>query len=526
MKSSAIKSGIFLLGTLVLGFGAYYGLLRPEETLVVKKQDVIKQVSVTGTMVPAENIDLGFSVDGTVAALSVRVGDHVERDAVLAELARGRKEAEIKNYEAKISVEKAMLSQLLSGVSRQETDLLEAKVRAAGIALENAQRELEDKKQQAQNDLARHYALARDYGETIVLNAENAMTALAGIYDEKNAFRGIFIVPESRERSDAEWQMMLARTAFANIEAECAKMKIGGSYASIDASLSNNKTNLEVIRATLLKTAELLNNASVVFGAPDVGGFITTMMVQRSVINATQTAMLTLEQNIAAQGIANQAALNQANKKISEADAARALAEGELAIKKSASADAAIALHQAQIREYESSLEVIREDIESGILRSPVDGVVSRVTIARGIFAKKQNPSITITPSGDMQVNGRVSSDDASQIHIGDAAHIVAGGVTKEGRVVGIEGDAVRIHLVESGEMPGAPQEVSGSIDVVMKRDAVLIPATFLSDENGIQAVRVKGVEGVRIVFVIPGIEWNGYVEIVEGVSEGDVIVR
>lgn len=526
MKFSVKKLSIFFLSTLVVSAGVYYIFFRTDEVFAVKKQDIVKQVSMQGTMIAAENIDLGFPVDGVVAAVPVRVGDHVQRDDVLAELARGRKEAEIKQYEAKIAVEKATLSQLLSGVNRQEVDLFEARVRAAATALENAHQELEDKQAQGDNDLSGHYALARDYGETILLNAENAMKALYGIYDEKNAFRGIFIVPESRERSDAEWQMMLARTAFANSEAECAKMKTGGSYAATDASLSNIKTNLEVIRTTLFKTAEVLGGASVVFGGPDISGFITTMMVQRSVINGTQTAILTIENNIAAQKIANNAAINQAHKKINEADAALAFAEGELALKKSASADGAIALHQAQIKEYESSLQIIREDIENGILRAPVDGVVARIAILRGALIKKQTVVVTLTPSGDTQVDAHISHDDVTQVRVGDAAHIFLGGTTAEGRVVNVFDDAIRVHVEKRDAAFTVPQEVTGIIDAVVKRDALLIPKTFLSDEEEAKAVRIKYSDGVRTVFVLPGIEWNGYVEILEGVVEGDIVMK
>lgn len=526
MKFSVKKASIFFLSTLVVSAGVYYVFLRTEEVFAVKKQDIVKQVSMNGTMIAAENIDLGFPVDGVVAAVTVRVGDHVQRDDVLAELARGRKEAEIKQYEAKIAVEKATLSQLLSGVNRQEVDLFEARVLAATTALENARQELEDRQAQGDNDLSGHYALARDYGETILLNAENAMKALYGIYDEKNAFRGIFIVPESRERSDAEWQMMLARTAFANSEAECAKMKIGGSYAAIDASLSNIKTNLEVIRTTLFKTAEVLGGANVVFGGPDISGFITTMMVQRSVINGTQTAILTVEQNIAAQKITNNAAINQAHKKINEADAALAFAEGEFALKKSASADGAIALHQAQIKEYESSLQIIREDIENGILRAPVDGVVARIAILRGALIKKQTVVVTLTPSGDTQVDAHISREDATQVRVGDAAHIFLGGATVEGRVVSVFDDAIRVHVEKGDTVFTAPQEVTGTIDAVVKRGSLLIPKTFLSDEEGAKSVRIRSSDGVQTVFVLPGIEWNGYVEILEGIMEGDIVIK
>lgn len=521
MKIIAVLIGILLIG-------GVYGVLvlLPEEEFIVKKQDITKQIIVSGTAIPAENIDLSFPIDGMIASVAVRVGDHVESGALLAELVRSRKEAEIKQYEAKIAVEKEKLSQVLSGVGRREIDLFEAKVAAASTALDNARKESENITAQTNNELFRRYALAREYGETITLNAENAMKALDGIYDDKNAFRSIFIIPGSRERSDAEWQMSLSRTVFSNIKTECAKLKTDGSYDVIDAALAGSKTNLEVIRATLSKTAELLNGAEVQFGAPDVGGFITTMMVQRSVINATQTVILTHEQDVAAQKIINQTAVNEADKKISEAAAALAVAEGELAVKRSVSADAAIAMHQALIKEYESSLAVISDDLENGALRSPTDGVIARIAARPGTAVKRQAAVITLAPIGDTQVDVGVSEGDTPFIRIGDSARFSVGGVMRDGKVVAISGDTVRVHIGEIGGESGVSQEVSGVLDAVVKQKAILVPSSFINKEDGMISVRVKGAEGVRTLSVLLGVEWNGFVEITEGVVEGDVIVR
>lgn len=527
MKFFSLKILLIFFGAVIAGVGAYYGvLMRSGDEFVAAKRDVIEQIPIRGTMIPAENIELGFPDDGTVVAVHAQAGDRVRRDDVLIELSHSAQEAEIRKYEAKIAVEKATLSQLLSGVSRKEVELWEAKVAAAATTRESARQESVDTKIQADNDLIRDYAFARDFGETILLNAESAMHALEGIYDEKNSFRDIFIVTESRERSDAEWQMSLSRTAFANIEAECAKMKTETAYAVIDAALSNNKTNLEVIRATLQKTAELLDDSSVVFGAPEIGGFITTMMVQRSVINATQTGILTREQDIVAQIIANQAAINQATQKIQEAEAAYAAAERELAVKKSVSAESVIAAHQAQIREYESELAIAKEAVEGGIMRAPVDGVVANISVRRGMLVKKQAPLIAITPSTDTQVKAYIASGDAGKVRVGDVVHMAWENMRTDGRVVSVSGDAVLIHFIANDLEYGAFREVEGVIDVVIRRNAMFIPEMFLNEKAGASVVHVKGPDGIKTVFVLPGIEWQGQREILEGVFEGDVLVK
>src|SRR3990172_8930999 len=118
-KFFSIKTVITFFIVFSIGSGIYYGLfLRTGEIFTVKKQDVIERISMTGMMIPAENIGVGFSVDGTVAKIAVRAGDRVLRNDVLAELVQSGREVEIKQYEAKIGVEKAALLQLLSGMNR------------------------------------------------------------------------------------------------------------------------------------------------------------------------------------------------------------------------------------------------------------------------------------------------------------------------------------------------------------------------------------------------------------------------
>ena len=185
---------------------------------------------------------------------------------------------------------------------KKEVALVESKISAAASALDYAHKELEDARLEAENELTRRYALAVDYGDAVLLNAENAAQALLGIYDEQNKFKSIFIIADSQKRSEAEWQIMLERTALENITLASRALKKGLARDAIDSTLSNLKTNLEVIRAALQKTSEVLSDAAMIFGAP-ISGYRITVAVQRSVVNTTQTAILTFEQNIALQRV-------------------------------------------------------------------------------------------------------------------------------------------------------------------------------------------------------------------------------
>ena len=138
----------------------------------------------------------------------------------------------------------------------------------------------------------------------------------------------------------------------------------------------------------------------------------------------------------------------------------------------------------------------------------------------------REGSVITITPTSDTQVDARVSSDDAPRVRVGDAVHMRWENTQAEGRVVGVASNAIRVHFEDDTVVYSAPQEVTGVIDVVVKHNALMIPKEFLADENNMRSVRVKTPDGIKTVFVLLGMEKDGSVEISEGITEGDALVR
>jgi HlyD family secretion protein len=80
----------------VLGGAAYYyeGIYLPAQkasqpslqTTVARRGSIVVSASGTGTLQAASQVDLGFRSNGTLTAVNVKVGDHVEKGQVLAEL--------------------------------------------------------------------------------------------------------------------------------------------------------------------------------------------------------------------------------------------------------------------------------------------------------------------------------------------------------------------------------------------------------------------------------------------------------
>ncbi len=521
------KTYLLFLCALLAASVAYVAFFRAsEEVITLVRQDIQEEITGEGMVAPAREVSIGFAAGGRIAEVFIKEGREVKKDDVLMRLDVAEEEAERVQYEAKIEVEKLKLSQLLSGIGKKEIALIEAKITAAASALDHARKALEDAKLQEENDLAKQYALAVDYGDTVLLNAENAAHALSGIYDESNKFKGIFVIADSQKKSEAEWQVMLERSALENITRACNGLKQGLSRDAIDNTLSNLKTNLEVIRATLQKTSEVLADATMVFGAPDISGYRITVAVQRSVVNTTQTEILKLEQTIASQAINGRSAVHAAENKVAESESALRTLEHELAVKKTFSANAAIALEQAQIKEYESDLEAIKQSILDSVLRAPFDGVVRRVSAYRGSIALQNATMAVLAPLSDLQVDITVSAQESEKIKIGDAADIVWQGGESSGSVVSAQDTTVIVHFESEETVPSPQERVTVRINTVLKNSVLLVPKRFIQEEEGVPYVYVREDGEKRRTAVLVGIEWHDMQELAEGVEEGDVLVH
>ncbi|MEK7488125.1 MAG: biotin/lipoyl-binding protein [Patescibacteria group bacterium] len=526
MKRYYVIFFLFSSVTLIAAILYFAIFFTTQETLTLVRQDIQEEWVGEGEVVAAGEVQVGFIGGGRVAQVNIKEGGGVRKDDVLAQLDVAEKEAELARYAAKIEVEKLKLFQLLSGVEKKEIALVESKIDATVAVLEHARKELEDAKTRAESELARQYALAIDYSDAVVLNAENAAHALLGVYDEQNKFRAIFIIEDSQKRSEAEWQIMLERTALENIKRAGRSMKEGLSRGEIDNTISNMKTNLEVMRAALQKTSEVLSSATMIFGAPDISGYRTTVAVQRSVVNATQTALLTLEQGIASSMMGGATAVRLAENKAAEAESTLHTLERELAVKKAFAANSAIALEQAQIKEYEADRETIRQQIADSVLRAPFDSVARRVYVRRGSAVLRDTVVALLAPLSDLQVDVVVPEGAKNIITVGDTVDIMWEDEKSKGIVVSVHDKGVTVHFGNEDLPPVVGTRVSVRIYTTLKKGALLVPKSFIEEENGTAYVYKEDGGEKRKTAVFTGMEWHGSRDVVEGVSEGDVLVR
>src|SRR3989344_1034435 len=520
----AVLGGV--LAVSLAGAGVYWRYKsRHFETLVVKKTDIRADISARGEVIAAESIDLGFGADGRISDILVSAGGKVAFGDKLARLDTAKLQAELKQYQAEIETDKLKLSQFLSGTRAEEMALAESKANLAKTALDNARGELDDLKLKMENDLSEQYALALDYADAVLLAADNAVKALDGIYASNNKFFDIFVIPDSQKKSEAEWQEMFARSALGNIKSVQESLKKDSSRKNTDQALAQFKINLELIRSSLQKTADIFEAAAMVFGAPDMGTFKTTVAVQRSVVNSTQTTILVMEQDIASVKINSQLEINRVERNIESLELALKTAEDELILKKAAPREIELGVYQAQIKENESRVEVLKNKLENSVIKAPADGIIGSVSGRIGSFVKAGEPVLSLVSFSDVEIEAKLSRDDAERVKVGDAVSLSMDGGSYDGKVIGLNGDAVRIYFQGDAAQASIGAVADIKIHSVIKSDVILVPKESVFEEDGVKKVNLLENNARKPIAVIVGIERNGQIEIEEGISDGDIIV-
>ncbi|OGG49052.1 hypothetical protein A3G63_00580 [Candidatus Kaiserbacteria bacterium RIFCSPLOWO2_12_FULL_52_8] len=132
MKSYLQRKPIFL-GSIIVALivvGSVIAYLQSggndAQTLVIQPGEFVQEVSVSGTVVAADDVDLSFAETGRVDAIYVHVGDKVARGQALAILSIGTLSADLKAAYADLALKKAEAANKAANVQevRRQQDTL------------------------------------------------------------------------------------------------------------------------------------------------------------------------------------------------------------------------------------------------------------------------------------------------------------------------------------------------------------------------------------------------------------------
>ncbi len=457
----------------------YYATKAPNygATMVIVPGNFDEQVSVSGTVVAAQNVALGFAANGRIAATYARVGQQVGAGTVLAEIENG-------DLAAAVAQKKATLASLLAGTRPEQVAVAQAAVANAQAALINA--------------IQSAYTSSDD----AVHNKADTLFQNPRVQPQLS-----FSVTSATLKATAERERAALEPVFASWNALA-------SGATSDTALSAARQT----QAYLAQVATLLadTNAALNSGAPDqtttaatLASYATTLATARTNVNAASTA-------------------------VTNAVSALIDAQKTLTLDEAGPTAADVAAAQADVQNAQAALAKTR-------VVAPFSGVVTQMDAKVGEIVSPSTSEISMQSDGVFEIETYIPEVSIARVAVGNLATTTldayGSAVPFGAKVISVDPaetvkDGVPTYKTTLIFNTADPRIRSGMttsvlIETGVLTNAIVVPAGAVA-KAGTPDAYVTAVEGGKLVnrSVTTGTAPSlGRLEIVTGVSKGDVIL-
>jgi RND family efflux transporter MFP subunit len=457
----------------------------------VKKINLLQEVTVTGSVKPAQNVSLSFDTSGRVAGVYVNVGSRVGPGTLIASLSNGNLRADLEKAEA-------TLSEIKKGARAEDIAVTESEL------------------VKAKQDLENYFNNTEDTLSSAFLKADDALnTQTNEIFSNANtpSPQITFIVSGFQDEVNAERTRVEAVTALNSFEKLLNTLPEGRDGRK--QALDDARSHLEIISTHLSITYGAVNNAAGL-NATTQATYKADITTARTNVNSSISSINTLRQSIASQ----------------EATVVRS--ENALALKKAGATPEELARAQADVTSAQSSLA-------RTLIVSPIAGIVSKAEPKTGETVSGGAALFEVISAGKYEVEVNIPEVDVAKVVVGNTAKItldaygddvvfparvskinpaesIIDGVPTYTTTLLFETDDVRIRSGMTANI---------TIETAKKENVIAIPGRAVITKDGKKWVRIRDEQGVETeVEVTTGLRGSaGLVEVLTGVSEGQRVV-
>ncbi len=508
LKMKRVFLPLIVVVFLIVVFGIFGNKNPKYQTVEVVKADFSQEVSVTGKVVAANNVLLGFETGGKVTKINVKVGDSVKAGQTLAYVGSGDAYASYLGAEARLEQERARLGALQSG-NRPED------IQISQIALDNAMSSLTQSKEALISSIRDSYAKSdnsiRVYIDPLYRDPRNVNPQVIGygsyelnsLLNSKRADVGIML---------QEWNATIA----------------GLNAVNYDVKYVNEaKNKLETVRAFLDLVATLpfrpSDGSSSAYSDATIASYQSNISVARSsVASAISSLNSSLQSYESAVSVVN-------------------TTQATLALKKAGSRPEDINVQQAAVKSAEASLLQTQSSLAKTTLVVPFDGTVTKVDLTLGQIVAPNTQGISMISNVNFEINSFIPEADIAKVKVGDKARV---SLDAYGEDVMFTAIITKIDLSDTQvegvstyktvlQFVGADERIrsgmTANVDIVngVRTGVLSIPQSALITKDGNKTVLViKSNNKTESRSIQTGqIDANGNIEVVSGVSEGETIV-
>lgn len=456
----------------------------------VIRKDVISIVDVTGRVQPTSRVDMALERGGKVARINVNVGDEVKKGQTILSVSNSDLYASLAEAQASLEIERLDLQEINKtsvidlNSARQD---LESEILDAYVEADNAVRNKADQLFSG-NEPNKYFG-----AQTISGGVDSIFGAsISEIVDLNIQRRKI-----SRILND--WEE-------ANL-----------NIRNIDIKEASNKAenDLFVIRDFLTDLALIINNYD-----PDsdsvtiLDGYRTSISTARTSINTAISSLRSTEQSY-----------------LSAEASSSSEQEGKLQED---------LVQEQRVKNAEARVNSVWAEITKTLVRAPFDGIVTRIDTEVGEIVSSSVPVISMMSNTQFEIETFIPEADISEITLENKANVTLDAYDSDiifKAYVGfvdpaetiIEGvSTYKVLLQFEEEDARVLSGMTANVDIVTgTRDNVLtVPQRAVIEKDGQKLVRVVKGEETEEVEVVVGLRgFDGDVEILEGLNEGDQIV-
>lgn len=563
-----------------------YASTRPDvleiNSMKAIRADLLQEVSVTGSVEPADSVNLSFEITGKVKEIFADVGDRVEAGQKLISLRSDDIQAQlnqayagvasanalVQQYQAALDGQRAKLEELKKGVRPEEIQLSQTALQNARNALTDSQTNLTNVKAKAESDLTSVYESARTALPTALDAGKKALMTLSDI-------QSLYFTQANQDKYSIEmakttavYELLGAPNAGGWISQYISTLN-GGIYGKVQ-SLGLNASN-EEIESNLIEAISALQKVRIALNAVPISSAMSSADISRLDaekinINGQINTLTTRQQSISTQKSINQNLITTAENGVNTAQNNLVSASDVLRLKQASSTAEQIQAQEATVRQAEAYLASQRAQVSSQyaivqnykaqldktVLYAPISGLVTKMEAKVGEIVFPSSPYsdgrvtfVSIISDKNYEIQTYVAEVDISKIEIGDPCRVSldAYGDDKEFKAVvtnvdpaetiieGIPTYKVTLQFTEESEDIKSGMTANLDIRTDMKEMVITVPQRAIITKDGQKYVKVKtgeenGQPIIEEVVVTTGIRGSdGTIEIIEGINEGEEVI-
>ncbi|MFH1099160.1 MAG: efflux RND transporter periplasmic adaptor subunit [Candidatus Uhrbacteria bacterium] len=511
------------------------------DVVTVQRRDLVREITVTGRIKAADEVELAFEVAGRIARRPVDVGAAVVSGAELVALDDADLRAALAQRRAALAIEGARLAELRAGTRPEEIQMAEVDVANAQRALTNAETESVGVRAKADVDLAVLYDDVKDVLRDAYTTADDAVRKQTDDLFTNDATDNpqiSFQTSNFQAEIDAERERRRAEEALRAWSAAIDNLPV--DQPGRDAMLSDAITKLDTISEFLEKTTMAVNGATNLSSA--------TLAAYKVSINAGRTNVVTAQTSVSGlkQSIATQVATNRNSLATTEAAATTrrntlAATESKLTLLRAGATREQIRAQEARVVSAAADVDQAEARLAKTVLRAPFAGIITIQDAKVGALAMAGTPLTTLIASSGYESEVDVPEAELSDLAVGQTAVVTldayGSDVKLAAKVTAIDPAASIIEGVptyrttltfeKQDERIRAGLTANVIIMAGQRSNVLVLPQRAVSGRNGDQFVRILDEGVVREMAVHTGFRGSdGYVEITEGLVEGQAVIR